>query len=90
VSTGRNRGGHDERKSEAMNTMLNRTRSSLALGVAMVVVATGALAGAPTASACPIDTDGTCLAQKYTLSIPTPTAKQKHVKQHKAVLRHSR
>ena len=36
------------------------------------------------------DTDGTCLATKYSLSIPTPTAKQKHGKQNKTVLRHSR
>ena len=73
-----------------MNAVRNKTRSTFALGVALVVLATGALVGAPTASACPIDTDGTCLTTKYSLSVPTPTTKQKHHKQHKAALRHSR
>ena len=73
-----------------MKAVRNKTRNTIALGVTLVVLATGALAGAPTASACPIDTDGTCLATKYSLSIPTPTTKQKHLKQHKAALRPAR
>jgi len=72
-----------------MSTMLKRTKSTLALGVAVVVVAVGSLAGAPTAAACPIDTDGNCLVSWDAVRIPNPLTKQKLPKLKKAPIRHS-
>ena len=69
--------------------MLDRTKSALALGIAVALVAVGSLAGAPTASACPIDSDGNCLVGWHAGSIPTPKPKPKHAKK-KAPIRHSR
>jgi hypothetical protein len=64
-----------------MNTMLNRTRSILALGIAVVFVAAGSLAGAPTAAACGIDDDGNCLVtQPVVIRTPALPAKAKHAK----------
>ena len=51
--------------------MLTRTKSMLALGVAVVVVVVGSLAGAPTAAACPIDPDGNCLVSWHAARIPS-------------------
>jgi len=68
-----------------MNAMLNRTRSTLALGIGVVSVAAGSLVSVPTAAACPINADGTCLTTRYNAQIPTPTAKPQHAKHHKSI-----
>lgn len=70
--------------------MLDRTKNTLALGMAVAVVAVGFLAGAPTAAACPIDDDGHCLVGWNAGRIPTPQPKPKHAKVKKAPIRHSR
>jgi len=71
--------------------MLGRTRSTIALGIAAAVVAVGSLAGAPTASACPIDADGNCLATHVSrIPTPQPKPKAKHAKLKKAPINHSR
>jgi len=70
--------------------MLDHIKGILALGIAVAVVAVGSLAGAPTASACPIDSDGNCLVARYPGSIPTPKPKAKHAKLKKAPIHHSR
>jgi hypothetical protein len=67
-----------------MSTMLNRTRSVLALGIAVLFVAVGSLAGAPTASACGITDDGHCLVTPIVIRTDSVTKhehaqKQKHV-----------
>jgi hypothetical protein len=62
-----------------MSTMLNRTRSVLALGIAVVFVAVGSLAGAPTASACGIGDDGRCLVTPIVIRTDSPV-KHKHAK----------
>ena len=72
-----------------MNRMLDRTRSTLALGVAVVCVAAGSLAGAPTAAACPIDSDGNCLVTRPALRTSDATVKPKHAKSKKAPIRRS-
>jgi hypothetical protein len=66
-----------------MSAMLNRTRSVLALGIAVVFVAVGSLAGAPTASACGIDDDGHCLATQPIVIRTAPPAKKMHAKKAK-------
>ena len=68
--------------------MLDRAKSALALGIAVALVAVGSLAGAPTAAACPIDSDGNCLVGWHAGPIPTP--KPKHAKLKKAPIHHSR
>jgi len=70
--------------------MLNPTKSTLALSVAVAAVATGSLAGAPTAVACPIDSDGNCLVGYHASRIPTAPVKPKHARVKKAPIRHSR
>ena len=68
--------------------MLARTKSTLALGIVVALVAVGSLAGAPTAAACPIDADGNCLVIPHTSRSTTPTKPKKHQKA-KAPIRHS-
>lgn len=68
--------------------MLARTKSTLALGIVVALVAVGSLAGAPTADACPIDTDGNCLVIPHTSRGVTPTKPKKHQKA-KAPIGHS-
>jgi len=71
--------------------MLDRIKGSLALGIAVAVVAVGSLAGAPSAAACPIDSDGNCLAwHAGTIPTPQPKAKAKHAKLKKAPIHRSR
>jgi len=71
--------------------MLDRIKGSLALGIAVAVVAVGSLAGAPSAAACPIDSDGNCLAwQAGRISPPQPKPKAKHAKVKKAPIGRSR
>jgi hypothetical protein len=71
--------------------MLGRTKSALALGMAVAVVAVGSLAGAPTAAACPIDSDGNCLAwHAGRIPTPQPKPKAKHAKVKGAPVHHSR
>ena len=75
-----------------MNGLLNRTRSTLALGVVVTSFAAGALASAPTATACPIDVDQTtCVGTKTQapLHFWTSIAKQKHAQHHAARIRRS-
>jgi len=55
----------------------------LALGIAVVCVGAGALAGAPTAAACGIDDDGHCLVTQPVVRTPAPPATQKHAKKPK-------
>ena len=74
-----------------MNALLNRTRSTLALGAVVMSVAAGTLASAPAASACPIDVGQTsCVGSQTqsTLQFGSSITKQKHVKQHAASARH--
>ncbi len=68
--------------------MLARSRSTLALGIVVALVAVGSLAGAPTAVACPIDEVGNCLVVPHTSQGTTPKKPDKH---HKATapIRHS-
>jgi hypothetical protein len=68
----------------------NRTRSMLALGITVMFVAVGSLAGVPTANACPIDPEGNCIVTWHATRIPDPPTKQKHAKKTKAPIRHSR
>lgn len=66
-----------------MNALVSRTRSGIALGIAVVSIAAVSLAGAPAAVACPIDADGTCLSTwtaKHTSSTPTKAKTAKHKK----------
>ncbi len=67
--------------------MLARTKSAIALGIVVALVALGSLAGAPTADACPIDADGSCLVIPHTSRGVTPTKPKKHQKT-KAPIRH--
>jgi hypothetical protein len=66
-----------------MDAMFNRTRSMLALVIAVVFVAVASLAGAPTASACGIDDDGHCIVTQPVVRTPAPPAKSKHAKKQK-------
>ena len=72
-----------------MKTTLGRTRSTFALATAVICFAAGSLAGAPAASACPIDTDGNCLITRLALRPPTAPQKPKAAKPKKAPIRHS-
>jgi hypothetical protein len=63
-----------------MSTMLNRTRSVLALGIAVLFVAVGSLAGAPTASACGITDDGRCLVTPIVIRTDPPLKPKHHAK----------
>ena len=66
-----------------MTTLLNRTRSVLALGIAVVFVAAASLVGAPTAAACGIGDDGRCLVTQPVVRTPAAPAKAKHAKKPK-------
>ena len=75
-----------------MNALLNRTRGTLAVGIAVMSVAAGGLASAPAATACPIDVDQTsCIGTKTQAPLQIATVKQTHANHHhKASIRHSR
>lgn len=73
-----------------MNALLKRTRSTVAIGIAVLSVAAVSLARAPTAAACPVDIDRTVCVGTVHLQIAS-TAKQTHAKHHrKAPVRHAR
>ena len=73
-----------------MNALFNRSRSTLALGVAVVSLAAASLATAPAATACPVEIDRTACVGTVQLQIASTTVKQTHAKHHKAPIRHSR
>ena len=76
-----------------MTALLNRTRSSLALGAVLVSVAAGTLVSAPAATACPIDVGQTsCIGSQTqsTLQFGNSITRQKHMKHHAASERHAR
>jgi hypothetical protein len=77
------------RETEGGEHMFKPIKSAVALGVP-VALAVGALAGAPTAAACPIDADGNCLVTRHVVRAPAPAAKPKHAKAKKAAIRHQR
>ena len=60
-----------------MNAILHRTRNVLAFGVVVVMAAAALLVSAPTAAACPIYPDGSCISARPGGSPVSPFAKLK-------------
>ena len=60
-----------------MNALLHRTRTMLALGIVVVIAAAASLVGAPSAAACPINPDGSCISTRPGASPVIPFAKLK-------------